>query len=418
MKFGKLLLGFASAVTATATAFAGGGLFAPISIDSAAVMPKGIRNLRVGGFTTEVGQKYDGTGTVVPTANAFNRAVTWNELISSRSDASERGLLKGGLEAEGVDLGSSVGDAQGLVNARVTSTIPVLAYGISEKVTFGAGLPIIYSRTHVDTGWVANAAFQKRIEQLQNSGYEPKILSFKQALQNVIATKISSYGYQPLQDETHTDVGDLNLGLKEQLYKDERVAFALAQKIVVPTGRTADLDKVVDLAPGDGHFNFGVSAVADIYAAKKWTVTPSASYLYQLETSQAVRVPRIGTESISPDIDRDVRVKRGDIMATALAVKFQATELLTASTAYSLQYKNPDSYMGGRYQPARYGFLERDTWQNMQTVQLAFTGSTIPLFKKQQFPVPLDATIALARVFDGRNVSLLNVAVFELAAYF
>jgi hypothetical protein len=418
MKIKKCLLGFAGSAIATATAFAGGGLFAPISIDSAAVMPKGIRNLRIGGFTTEVGQKYDGTGTVVPTANAFNRSITWNELISSRSDASERGLLKGGLEAEGVDLGSSVGDAQGLVNARVTSTIPVLAYGLSEKVTFGAGLPIVYSSTHVDTGWVANEAFQKRLEQLQGSGYEPKILSFKQALQNVISEKITKYGYKDLVSETRTDIGDLNLGFKEQIFKDEHFAVALAQKIVVPTGRTADIDKVVDLAPGDGHFNFGASAVADFYVAKNWTLTPSAGYLYQLETSQAVRVPRIGTESISPDVDRDVRVKRGDIMSTALAVKYQATELITISPAYSLQYKNPDSYMGGRYQPARYGFLEKDTWQNMHTAQLAITGSTIPLFKKKQFPVPLDATFALAHVFAGRNVGLLNVAVFELAAYF
>jgi len=418
MKIRIFLLGFACAVTPTATAFAGGGLFAPISIDSAAVMPKGIRNLRIGGFTTEVGQKFDGTGTVVPTANSLNRSVTWNELISSRSDASERGLLKGGLEAEGVDLGSSVGDAQGLINARVTSTIPVLAYGLSEKVTFGAGLPIVYSNTHVDVAWVANSVFQKRLEQLQNSGYEPKILSFKQALQNVIKEKISKYGYKDLESETHTDIGDLNLGVKEQIYKDDLVAVALAQKIVVPTGRTADLDKVVDLAPGDGHFNFGLSAVADFYVAKNWTVTPSAGYLYQFETSQAVRVPKISTESISPDIDRDVRVKRGDIMSTTLAVKYQATEFITTSLAYSLQYKNPDSYMGGRFQPARYGFLERDTWQNMHTAQLAVTGSTIPLFKKKQFPVPLDATFALARVFQGRNVSLLNIAVFELAAYF
>lgn len=418
MKLGQFLLGLVAAFLGSSAAYAGGGLFAPLSIDSAAVMPKGIRNLRIGGFTTEVGQKFDGTGTIVPTANSFNRPVTWAELIASRPDANERGLLKGGLQAEGVDLGDSVGDAKGLVNARVTSTIPVLAYGITDKVTFGAGLPIVYSNTHVDTGWVANETFQKKLIALQGAGYEGKILGFKESLSNVIATKIKGYGYQDLQDEQHTDIGDLNLGFKEQVFKNDNMAVALAQKVVVPTGRTADLNKVVDLAPGDGHYNVGASAMADFYVLPKFTLTPSAGYLYQIENSQAVRVPRVGSESISPDIDPAVRVKRGDIMSTALALKYQATELFTASTAYSLQYKNPDSYEGGKFAPYRYHFLEKDTWQNMQTVQLAFTGSTIPLFKKKQFPVPMDATVALAHVFEGRNVGLLDVAVFELAAYF
>jgi hypothetical protein len=37
-----------------------GSLSAPLGMDSATVMPTGIRSLRVGGFTTEISDKYNG----------------------------------------------------------------------------------------------------------------------------------------------------------------------------------------------------------------------------------------------------------------------------------------------------------------------------------------------------------------------
>jgi hypothetical protein len=400
------------------TSFAGGGLFAPISMDSAAVMPKGVRNLRLAGFTTQVTDKYTGTGSIVPSANSFNKGITWNELINTRSDAFDRGQLKGGLQAEGTNLQAVVGDTQGLVNARVSSMIPVFAYGLTDKITVGVGLPIVYSTTHVDYGWVSNAYFQNELNRLQSLGYEPKILSFKSLLANVVQSKFDALGYQTLRDEQHTDIGDLNLGVKEQVYKNDWVAVALAQKLVVPTGRTPDVDKVVDLAPGDGHFGTGVSAVADFRASKWLTVTPSAGYFYQFETTTAARIPRSGAETISADTDFTTRIKRGDIMSSALALKMPVNDVFTPAVAYSLQYKNQDSIQGSTYSPERYQLLEVDTWQNMQSLQLALTASTISLFKKGQFALPLEGTAAWSHVLDGRNVSALDVAVFELAAYF
>ncbi len=36
------------------------GLFVPFSMDSATTMPKGIRSVRVGNFTTQLEDKFDG----------------------------------------------------------------------------------------------------------------------------------------------------------------------------------------------------------------------------------------------------------------------------------------------------------------------------------------------------------------------
>lgn len=395
-----------------------GGIFAPISSDSASVLPKGVRNVRYGGFTTEITDRYDGSGTIVPTANGFNKSISYDKLISSRPDQAEQAQLRGGLQAEGIHLSESAGNAQGLVNARITTSVPVVAYGLTEKITLGVGVPIMYSNVHVDTGWAAAQTFNTNIARLQTLGYESRILGLQNDLYNVVATQISSYGYKPLVDDQHTDIGDTTLGMKMQVHTSNLADVAISTKVVLPTGRTPDVDKVVDIAPGDGHFSTGLGIVADIKLASKITLTPSASYLYQFNADQTVRIPRTGDESISPDKDLNTHVKKGDIMTSAMAGKYQFVETMSLGLSYSLQYKNPDSFQGGAYDSQRYSYLERDTFQSMQSVLLSFTASTIPLFKKKMFAVPLDATVALSHVIDGRNVSKIDVAVFDLAAYF
>jgi hypothetical protein len=395
-----------------------GGLFAPISMDSATVMPKGVRSIRLGGFTSEITDKYDGYGNVVPLANSFSKSVTWNQLIATRSSAEERGMLRGGLKAEAIDLNASVGDASGLVNTRITSTIPVFAYGLTEKITLGIGIPIVYARTHVDTGWNANGYFQDKIDELRNAGLEGKIQSFKGSLYDVVATKIAGYGYKPMQDQETTDIGDTTLGLKVQIYKADYVVVAIAPKVVVPTGRTPDIDKVVDVAPGDGHVSAGVGVAADFIVAPNLTLTPSVGYTYQFESTESVRVPRNGDESISPDVDYKVRKKIGDIMGTSAEAKYHFTEMFNVGFGYTLQYKQADSYMGGAYSPERYGYLERDTWQSMQAVQTVLGITTVPMFRRGVFALPLDAALSFAHVLDGRNVGKIDLAVLELAAYF
>lgn len=414
MRLFSLLMMIAALTSPSAHA----GLVAPLGLDSAGVMPKGIRSLRIAGFTAEVENKYDGSGNIVPLANSFNKPVTWGELIASRSNERERGLLLAGIQAVGVSDGDIMGDAHGLVDARITSTIPVLAWGITDKLTLGVGVPIVYSKTTIDTGWEVSPAGQRAIDEFYNKGYGAKIDDYRALLMNVVQTKIEAYGYKPLTAEERTDIGDVNLGLKYLAYSKNKLAVAIAPKIVIPTGREADVDKVVDLAPGSGLWSAGVSAVTDYSATSKVTLTGSAGYSYQIEGEKSVRVPRSGNETISPDVDRHVIKKPGDSVSTSAAAKYKITDLISTGAGYTLAYKNADSYRGSAYSPERYSYLERDTWQNMQAGLISLSGSTVPLYKKGKFALPLDTTFSISRVFEGRNVSQITMAIFELAAYF
>lgn len=407
-----MVIGFA-ALPASAS-----GLIAPFSLESAAVMPKGVRNFRVSGFSTHVTDKYEANGAIVPLAHSFNKPVTWNELIDSRRDENVRGFLRGGLKSQGIVLDESIGESHGLVNARVTSTVPVFAYGLTDRITLGVGIPIVYSRTHVATGWSISSKGQAQLDQLKLNGNGALIESYAQDLYNVVDAKIASYGYKPLNGEEHTDIGDLTLALKVLAYKEGRLAFAVSPKVVIPTGREPDVDKVVDLAPGGGIWQTGVTGVVEFEATNKLSFVGSTGYTYQWTAEKAARVPKSDSESISPDVDWNVNKKLGDIMSVTAGTKYRFTELLTGAIGYTLAYKDEDKYSGSRYSSHRYRYLEEDTWQNMQSLLGSVSFSTIPLYRAGKFPVPGDVSFALSSVIEGRNVTKSTLAVFELAAYF
>jgi hypothetical protein len=395
-----------------------GGLFAPFAFDSAQVIPKGVRSLRVAGFTTEVNDKYSGDGSSVPLAYSFNKSVTWKDLIGTQPAGSERGEFKGGLESMGVNLDDSVGDSSGIVESRITSTVPVAAFGITDKLTVGVAFPIIYSNVNVSTGWAANSSFQERLDALAKNGYLNKTLSYEQPLQNVIATKLAGLGYKPLQNAQHTDLGDVTVGLKYQTYSDDEWAVAIAPRIVLPTGRVADPDKVVDIASGDGQTDLGIGSAVDYSPTHAFTTTLAASYVYQIESYKRMRIPVSWDESLSADSDPSTREKLGDIMGTSLAAKYTVEKLWTFMTGYSLQYKVSDEYTGDLYASRRYAALSKDTDQTMQAAQAGISFSTVPLYKLKQFDIPFEAALYYTSVFAGHNVSKLGLASFELISFF
>lgn len=398
------------------TSFAG-NLFAPFATDSAGVMPKKIRNLRVLGFTTEIGDKYNSSGNTVPLGNPFNQKVTWSKLIDAQPAGFARAKFKGGVRSK-ANVSDEVGIAEGAVNTRVTVTSPVLAYGVNEKLTLGLAIPVYYTNINVATGWTANTSFQKTLNEFVQEGQLNSVEKVESKLNNVVETKIANNGYKPLVNEQRQEIGDITLGGKYLVFKNDDLAAVVTPKIVFPTGRVADVDKVVDVPSGDGQFDIGIGSVLEYTVTGRLSFNSSVNLLHQLPTTKAKRVPVSADESLTPDVDQTTFEKIGDIYALGMGSKYKVHELVTVGTGYTLQYKQSDVYSGSQFAGGRYDYLEKDTEQVMQSVLIGLTGSTIPLFRSNKFPVPLEASLNYASVFAGRNVNKVNLTSFELAAFF
>ncbi len=395
-----------------------GSLFVPFTLDSTEVLPKGVRNLAIAGFTTQITDGQNGFGTVQPIGGGLNKSVTWGDLIRAQKSGYDRNSLQGYVESKGYSMGDVVGRSSGAVDTRVTATIPVVAYGVSDNFTVAAVVPILYSNVNVTTGWAANDDFNQAIAKFAADGKNYRIASNQQKLMNVVTTDVDAKNYAPLRNESRTDLGDITLAGKYRIMKNDDFALALVPRLVLPTGRVADVDKLVDVASGSGIWDIGISAVSSYEFNGKWAMLASVGYLNQLPTYMARRVPIQTDSAATPDVDSSTYVKLGDIFTGQIGPKFRASRLITLGSELGYQYKAPDLYSGDRYDGARYGWMSTNTEQVMFSGQLGASFSTVPLYLAKSFPVPFEASLSYANVFSGRNVNITELYSGALSLFF
>ena len=406
-----LVMGFASLAQA-------GDLGAPFSLDSAAVLPKGIRNVRITNLTTAVDNQYNTTGNLQPLGASINKTISFKRLTGSIDSLSERAALEGTIEGSGYSLNDSAGQTFGEVNTRVNVTVPVAAYGINEKLMVAVAVPVIYSNLNISTGWIASENTQNILNDLVAGGSAQEILARKSQLENVVRSEITKKGYVAPHDQEKTQIGDMQVIVKRQLMNAPKFATALQGRIVTPTGKRANINDISDVGGGDGQWDMGVGFVADYFVLPRLTLTSSTSYLNQMPGTVAMRIPTASDESLTPDIDYNTEMDLGDTLSQALSARYKATEVISVGLGGAFQYKGPDHFAGSQFEGRRYDYLEIDSEQNMVTATATLGFSTIELFRRGAFIAPVEANFAASRVFAGRNVNANTIGAFELVAFF
>lgn len=395
-----------------------GGIVTPFTFDSTAVLPKGVRSVRVLGFTTELENRWDGSGGFEPLANRMNKSITYGELVEAQRTVDERAQLKGYLLSKNISMSSIVGESHGIVNTRLTSTVPVAAYGVTERLTVAVIVPVLYSKINIATGWTSNENLQAALDGLSAEGKHNKKMSFEQKLLNVVQTKVTSFGYDTLDNETRQEMGDITLGAKYLLSKSDDWSVVLSPRLVLPTGRESTVTKLIDVAPGDGQWDIGLGTTAEYTANGNLSFLGTLNAVVQLPHRRAKRIPYKRWESPTPDIDYDVEEKLGDLYGAIVGTKYRFAEVWSLSGQYSAQYKSPDEVRGSRFEQERYKWLSDDTEQVLQALQAGLTFSTIPLFKTGRFAAPLETTLSVATSIGGRNTPQTTLAAWELALFF
>lgn len=393
-------------------------LSTPFTLESAEVLPKKIRNLTIASFSTEVTDKYNGFGTVAPIGDGFNKSITWQDLVSAQKAGYDRSSLKGYVLSKSYNMSDVVGTAHGVVDTRVTATVPVLAYGVTEKLTMALVVPIIYTNINVATGWDANQSFNAAITRFAQDGKNYRILDNKQKLDNVIVSDVASKSYAPLQNESRTDMGDITLAAKYRILKNDKWTSALTAKLVMPTGRTADVNKLVDVPTGAGIWDLGIAGTTAYEINPKLSLVSQLSYLNQLPQYMSKRIPVRSDSVATPDIDQSTYIKYGDIFGGQIGPKYKFGRMYTIGGALAYQYKAPDMASGDQYDSYRYEWLTKDTEQIMFSTHIVAGISTIALYHAHVFPVPMEINIGYANVLSGKNVNITELYSGTLALFF
>lgn len=400
------------------TSVMAGNISIPVAFDSAKVLPKGVRNIRYNNVMAEANQKYNEYGSSVGVGDAFNVSVSYDKLIDGKDTALEKGILQGYLQRHGKDLGAEAGETTGVVNVEVDAQVPVFAWGITRKWTAAIVVPVVESKTNVDTGFLAGAEIQSIANQLVSEGKGFKAQEVQQKTNNAINDSVAKNGYKPLADEQKDMLGDIRLINKVQLSNKKDYALSLTNSIVLPTGEEADIDKVVDVGAGDGQFDIEAGINLDLNFTSRLTVSARASYTWQIADTTAKRVPEKVDTTVTPDVDYQVRRDLGDIIYTSLGANYLMDSGIQIRGQYSFQYKEGDVYSGDKYEAYRYDWMGQKTSQRLHAAQLGIGYSTIPAFKRKEFALPLELNLSLGTPLSGKNVTNDTTVAAEVAVFF
>ncbi|MCB0377194.1 MAG: hypothetical protein KDD33_01750 [Bdellovibrionales bacterium] len=394
-----------------------GGLGAPYSLGSTAVLPKGIRSLSVGGIMSTVDTWYNDVSITSGVAEPFSLSLSYGRLLKAESDVNLKLNVESQLKAKGVSLDQIAGNSFADVNTRVVATVPVMAYGVSEKWTLAVAVPVVYFNMDVETGFVGTDQLQNLVTTFSKASRKQTQL-IESKLRDVIQTEIANKGYKPLQDMERTMLGDVTLVAKYLAAKELNYSWSLTNRFVLPTAQVKDVAKVIDPVAGDGQFDYGIDSTVEVPINARWKMIQQTSYTIQFADTRETRVPVSESERLSTVVDYGARRDLGDMVSGAFGAQYQPHPSFSVAGSYTIGYKERDQWRGNQASVDRYNVLGFQTEQFMQAFFLQGAVSSIHAFQAKRFPIPFTASLGVGKVTDGRNIRNNPVWSFNMAMYF
>ena len=386
------------------SAFAG-DLKAPFAFPTSRVLPKGVRNLSTKGLLATASEKYNGNGDVVALGDPLNSTISFQKVMDSKKEAWEKSAIENVMNYLGKNPEDSFGTATGNVNVVATARVPVFAIGLTKKLTLGLAVPVIKSDMKVALGVVQEneSLHQEMIGALNASGASSKVDEFMSKLSAPVAEKLKEYGYNELKNAQKDEIGDIKVVAKYNFVTNEKFSATGQFDVTAPTGKDQDINKIVDVASGDDQTDLGVGVFVDYFVTPEFTVSGTIGYTGQLPDTNPERIPEVSYSKATPDIDYNTKRDLGDMTNVQLAGMW-SYKGFNLGAGYSYQTKAKDRYSGGEFSSERYDWLEQDTKQKMEALQLTAGLDTIYLFKKKAFPAPLRVMVSYTNVLSGENV--------------
>ena len=396
-----------------------GDLKAPFALPSAKVLPKGVRNLSYKHVMASAENKYNTAGSSVVVADPFFKNITFGDAIKGKLDPKDRGDLKQAMLSAGASESDIFGQTTGQVNIAAVAHVPVLAWGLTSKMTVAVAVPIVESSVNVSTGVIqTNETLHKNVKAaLAAKGVSSSVAEFDDKMKTPINAKLEDYNYYALENEHKDKLGDIKLVTKYLSYESDADRIVLTGDVTLPTGKDANVHKVVDVASGDEQTDIGFSVSYDRQFNDTFTFSTEVGYIAQLKDTNPERIPMFDDSKVTPDIDYSTQRDLGDILHSSAALKARYAGF-TASTGYSFQYKGADRYTGTQYEEGRYKWLEQDTRQNMHSVVMVAGFDTLDLFRSKKFPVPLSLMLSHSRVISGKNVVNDPLTAIDFSMFF
>jgi hypothetical protein len=408
----------------TAVAWVLSGVSGTAFGDSAEVLPKGVfrAGVQYNGYFS-VDSRFDPDGNKESVSRDFNAELNSN--VFSSLALVEAGF---GMPAGSASIGRSEVDFQ----YEFSDLILSLQYGLTSKLTVGVRAPYYWNRTDVrqarlDTasatvGKDPSLSFGSPLIPIAIGGTPlttedvQKLLGPGLDVNGDGVIDIPGFGYKRIETWSGSGFADIEVGGRYQYYKSDDWRLAFTGGVRLPTGKVDDPDNLIDIGFGTGAYALLFRLNNDYTGIKNVVLNASLKYDLTLPDKQEKRVPSDANRPITTDKEK-VKRNLGDTTVLDLSGTYEFSRGWSFALGYTYSSKSKDNVSGDR--GFNYRSLEDETDAKYHLASAELSYSTIELFRKKRFPVPMSASIGYEDVFAGKNNSLEQKYITaRLAVYF
>lgn len=380
-------------------------------------LPRGRFNLNVRSIATGITSKSNPDGKGEGLAAPLERDLTFNDVLRNQVAVSSTRAAKveGFMLANEFERSDSLGRFSASAKASVRATAPVLAYGISDKVTVAVGAPFMSARSTISVGFTRSETASQFLALLSDpvNNQQEAALELDEKLGTATAElnrELLNYGVEPLHDWQGSGWGDTTIATKWRAWELGPVAIAATFGSVLPTGRTDQARIMNDVPFGDGQTDLFTQATWEENIMTGFSISQTIKYTHQLPSRREV------FRGLDPeDLDAgtvDASFKLGDRIDAALGMAWSHQSGVTASVGCQTNRKLSDRYHDG--EGNRLPALEAHTDQTVVLGEMAAGFSTVEGYLRGAYPAPAEVSFAVARQITSRNA--MESDLYEMSA--
>lgn len=395
--------------------------------ETAKVLPKGIFRARLVGVQTEqIGESINNDSQLEPFANSLNTTVTVGDLTNKDPRVAD---LVSALNTIQPGLGNNLMNSNlySDMSLNVTTILPALEYGMTEKLSLGIRLPVVTRR--VDANFSANSINNATYAAAQTGGLSPALTaalaqfgaqSFDTAM--FAKTIFTDKGYEAPGSYQKTEIGDLEFGGKYNFFSNSFFYATTQLGARAPTGSTPSMTNIFDKGTGGGAWAIGLSMYQEYFPINRVSFGAMQKVSHYFPDTADRAVPKNAADALPSLLPQDHQVQRvtrsqGDKLETELSTTLHFFNSdLTTWGAYQFMTKGGDNYSG----PGNlyYDGLAKNSSLLSHSAEIGVGYSTINAYRKKEFSVPGQIELTYNSTLGGRNIAQVNYIRMDMILYF
>lgn len=366
--------------------------------DQVTVLPKSRFIVSVVGFQSDINSQLDESGKKTSIQDELNRKISFKEI--TEDEPLRTNQLSGLFAANGVNQNQTAGAIEGRIKGFVNGQIPLIGYGITDRMMIIVAMPILHYQIQAQQRFVKSQATEDFLNNLRSQDQTSTAEDFDAAFETSLENKLyrSGYAWNPEVDKKL--VGDVQLTLMNQLSSDQS-AFSVG--LILPTATTASIDDLYQLSGGERKWAVSAKYAKLIQLNPGLGLTNSLENLFYLPTKQSRRLY----------LDADADLKEGQDQADISAVnqikyqmqlRYEFPKWVGITGGFSWQYRTKEKISGDKYDASVYELNSKNTGQEIKAVYLALDLNSINSFLAGNFLLPVALELSTYNTLSGRNV--------------